>query len=270
MIRCVPALRIPFQALAMSDSLPVSLPQKKYYRQRAHSNPLADHSFEYPVRPAAMTWEEHYPCLKQRNAAEDVPNVKRSKRVVEFVDVGCGYGGLLVELSTMFPETLMIGMEIRLKVSDYVKDRIAALREKHPGSYQNISVIRTNAMKYMVNFFNKGQLQKIFFLFPDPHFKKVKHKWRIINTTLLAEYAYLLAEGGMIYTATDVEDLHVWMTTHLSSHPLFEPLEEAELKDGAILPVITQCTEEGKKVQRAHGTVHTAVYRRVSDPRSRT
>lgn len=35
----------------------------------------------------------------------------------------------------------------------------------------------------------------MFFLYPDPHFKKTKHKWRIINQTLLAEYAYLLAEG---------------------------------------------------------------------------
>ena len=27
------------------------LPQKRYYRQRAHSNPIADHCFDYPVRP---------------------------------------------------------------------------------------------------------------------------------------------------------------------------------------------------------------------------
>ena len=27
-------------------------------------------------------------------------------------------------------------------------------------------------MKYLPNFFRKGQLEKIFFLFPDPHFKK--------------------------------------------------------------------------------------------------
>lgn len=38
------------------------------------------------------------------------------------------------------------------------------------------------------------QLRKIFFLYPDPHFKKSKHKWRIINPNLLAEYAYVLAE----------------------------------------------------------------------------
>lgn len=29
-----------------SDSKAVTLPRKKFYRQRAHSNPIADHSFE--------------------------------------------------------------------------------------------------------------------------------------------------------------------------------------------------------------------------------
>ena len=45
----------------------------------------------------------------------------------------------------MFPQTLMVGMEIRVKVSDYVMDRIIALRQQHPDMYQNIACIRTNA-----------------------------------------------------------------------------------------------------------------------------
>lgn len=40
-----------------------------------------------------------------------------------------------------------------------------------------------------------SQLTKMFFLFPDPHFKRTKHKWRIISPTLLAEYAYVLRVG---------------------------------------------------------------------------
>lgn len=96
-------------------------------------------------------------------------------------------------------------MEIRVKVSDYVMDRINALRQNHPGKYGNIACIRTNAMKYLPNYFRKGQLQKIFFLYPDPHFKKAKHKWRIINPDLLTEYSYFLAKGGMVYTITDVD-----------------------------------------------------------------
>jgi tRNA (guanine-N7-)-methyltransferase len=116
----------------------------------------------------------HYPCLVEDKA-------KWEGKEVEFVDIGCGYGGLLVELSPMFPETLMLGLEIRVKVSDYVHDRVLALREEHPGAYQNVSVLRTNAMKYLPNLFHKGQLSKMFFLYPDPHFKKTKHKWRIIK-----------------------------------------------------------------------------------------
>lgn len=75
----------------------------------------------------------------------------------------------------------MMGMEIRTKVSDYVNKRILSLRDENPGSYENVSVIRANAMKFLPNFYRKGQLSKMFFLFPDPHFKKAKFKWRIIR-----------------------------------------------------------------------------------------
>jgi tRNA (guanine-N7-)-methyltransferase len=67
-----------------------------------------------------------------------------------------------VTLSPMFPESLILGMEIRVKVSDYVMDRIAALRSQHPGKYQNIACLRTNAMKYLPNYFNKGQVCLIY------------------------------------------------------------------------------------------------------------
>ena len=49
----------------------------------------------------------------------------------------------------------------------------------------------------------------MFFLFPDPHFKKAKHKWRIINQTLLAEYAYVLREGvsfSVLFCVTKVQN----------------------------------------------------------------
>lgn len=60
----------------------------------------------------------------------------------------------------------MVGMEIRDKVATYVRERIGCLRRENPGQYQNISVMRHNAMKYLPNFFRKGQLTKLFFLFP--------------------------------------------------------------------------------------------------------
>lgn len=52
----------------------------------------------------------------------------------------------------------MLGLEIRVKVSDYVQDRIKSLRASEPGSYLNIACLRSNAMKYLPNFFPKGQV----------------------------------------------------------------------------------------------------------------
>jgi tRNA (guanine-N7-)-methyltransferase len=46
---------------------------------------------------------------------------------------------------------------------------------------------------------------------------------------LLAEYGYVLRSGGLAYTATDVEDLHIWMVKHFEEHPLFERVQEEDL-----------------------------------------
>uniref|UniRef100_G3MQC9 tRNA (guanine-N(7)-)-methyltransferase n=1 Tax=Amblyomma maculatum TaxID=34609 RepID=G3MQC9_AMBMU len=238
----------------MAGESEAKLPQKRYYRQRAHSNPIADHCFNYPPCPDDMDWSEYF------------PQSLTGDKQVEFADVGCGYGGLLVALSPMFPDTYMVGMEIRVKVSDYVQDRIKALRVKHPGQYENIACIRTNAMKHLPNFFRKGQLSKMFFLFPDPHFKKQKHKWRIISRQLLAEYAYVLRIQGLLYTITDVKELHEWMVSHLSEHPLFEQVSEEDLKADVIVEKLYESTEEGKKVTRNSGEKYLAVFRRIEDP----
>ncbi|XP_061689742.1 tRNA (guanine-N(7)-)-methyltransferase [Syngnathoides biaculeatus] len=238
------------------------MPQKRYYRQRAHSNPMAHHTFDYPVCPEEMDWVSLYPQYFTGDQSQE-----RTTQV-EFADIGCGYGGLLVELSPLFPDKLMLGLEIRVKVSDYVQDRIKSLREASPQSYQNIACIRSNAMKYLPNFFKKGQLSKMFFLFPDPHFKKTKHKWRIISPTLLAEYAYTLRIGGLVYTITDVEEVHLWMVKHFSEHPLFTRVPDEELVDDVIISRLGICTEEGKKVQRNGKKNFPAIFRRNEDPRS--
>ncbi|GBP57009.1 tRNA (guanine-N(7)-)-methyltransferase [Eumeta japonica] len=136
-----------------------------------------------PCHPDEFSWLSLYPTFDE----------KGSKKV-EFLDVGCGYGGLL-----------------------------------------------------------------------DPHFKKAKHKWRIINKWLLSEYAYVLAEQGIVYTITDVKDLHDWMVTHFEEHPLFERVKDDEMKTDPIIEKLYESTEEGQKVTRNHGDKYLAVFRRIAD-----
>ncbi|CAI5483091.1 unnamed protein product [Closterium sp. Yama58-4] len=292
-----------------------ALPQKRFYRARAHSNPLSDNLFPVPVCPAEVDWSAHFPAFfpptaaaahppadgaaaavsraangaaggaaaggteegeapasaardgaAQQHAMTAVPSSSTGQPMVRFADVGCGFGGLLVKLSPMFPDTLMVGFELRDKVSEYVKDRILALRQQHPSQYTNISLIRTNAMKYLPNYFNKAQLTKMFFLFPDPHFKEKNHRRRIITTALLAEYAYVLAPGGILYSITDVEELGVWMDDHLTAHPLFRKLTPAQMEADPVIPLLSTSSEEGLKVQRNGGRTFLAVYERVAAP----
>ena len=159
-------------------------------------------------------------------------------------------------------------MELRMSVTDFVVDKIKAMRNQNPETqlYKNISCLRANSMKYMPNFFTRGQLSKLFFCFPDPHFKTKKHKARIISPTLVAEYAYVLRPGGIAYTITDVEDLHLWMREHFEGCPLFEPMNEEEIQEDECATVMRTETEEGKKVERNGGTKFVACFRRVDDP----
>jgi tRNA (guanine-N7-)-methyltransferase len=271
--------------------------QKRHYRQRAHANPFSDHNLEYPASPDEVDWSAHYPAFTG------------SGKKPEFADVGCGFGGLLIALAPLYPDTLMLGMyayisrkclcleptciprglEIRVQVSQYVEDRIAALRAASsapppaqpptaesgpassqstvaPGGYQNVSIVRANAMKFLPNYFSKHSLSALFFLFPDPHFKLRKHKARIISPTLLAEYAYVLRPGGVVYTITDVKDLAEWMKAHLSAFPLFESVDTETLRaegKGPILDAVWNSTEEGKKVERNKGEKWLACFRRI-------
>ncbi|PWY97008.1 hypothetical protein BCV70DRAFT_222896 [Testicularia cyperi] len=307
----------------------IIIPQKRWYRQRAHANPFSDHSLEYPSRPEDMNWHSIYPAHFTREGVR-LPHSKG----VEFADVGCGFGGLLMQMAPLFPDTLMLGLEIRVHVTQYVHDKIVALRmaakqgkldaaaaasssasasasastdaaetktttesaptasasataeteseedeatlnaslvsQAHlaPGSYSNVGVLRANGMKFLPNFFGKHQLTKLFFLFPDPHFKSRKHKARIISPTLLAEYAYVLRPGGIVYIITDVRDLYDWMHVHLANHPLFEQLdpEQLPLKSDPCVQAVHTATEEGKKVERNAGNKWFAAFRRRSDP----
>lgn len=236
-------------------------------RIRAHANVMSDfESFDPPISPDHMDWATHYPRFFTKDAEGKVVGDKK----VTIADVGCGFGGLSVTLSDMFPDKLTLGLEIRNTVVDLVHTRILKAREegkKEDGSvgpYDNVSVLRTNFMKYAANYFHKGQIEKMFFLFPDPHFKQGNHRRRIINRNFLAIYAYLIKEGGLLYTITDVKDLHEWMVQHLDDHPCFERLSDEEQNADPLVATIAACSEEGKKVTRLKGSKFPAVYRRIA------
>lgn len=256
-------------------------------RVRPHCNPLADEGFEYPARPQDTNWHDMYP---KYFTEDNVPIVSGAE--VKYLDVGCAYGGLLMTLAPQFKRIhgdsanarLLMGIEIREKVVQYTQGRIEKLRrgeedehmpiEKHraaakedPECYERVWVIRSNAMKTLPNYFRKGQLEKISFCFPDPHFHRKNHRRRIISKQLISEYAYVLSKGGLLYTITDVKDLGDWMQKHLDESPMFERVSEEELRkvpeDALVFDYIHQSSEDAQRTREQKLDMHCAVYRRL-------
>lgn len=117
--------------LAAAKAKPTAeLPKKKFYRQRAHANPFSDHDLTYPLHPDLMDWGEHFPAYlvtdtveqdqdQEQELEEGKAGVmmmmtkkmgrKRLRKRVTVADVGCGFGGLLVALSTILPDELILG-----------------------------------------------------------------------------------------------------------------------------------------------------------------
>jgi len=251
------------------------MPQKKFYRSRAHCNPLSHNdTFAYPPHPNEMDWlVEHYPNLKFSSSYSKItstPNV---------LDVGCGFGGLTIALSKLLSDKIILGMEIRAKVTEYVRLRIVALRQEYKksgennnntdqfpiGPFQNCSVLRSNTMKHMPNFFQKSSIEKIFFCFPDPHFKKKNHSRRIISEKLLSEYAFFLKSTGRLYLITDVDELHTWQIQKSKSHPSFRELTQEEMDEDSCVQAMYTETEEGKKVERSGAKKYYSVFERIED-----
>lgn len=276
------------------------------------------------------------------------------------VDVGCGFGGLTVALAEAYPEERVLGLEIRAKVTDYVRARVRAIDAKRkrareaadeenekgredveegerrgagsagdsgvnaeraskesegetgdsamrggddrerPGGEPTLSspspiapstlpaasspsstpspacsvfaadAARCNAMRDFPRYFGAGQLSQLFFPFADPHFKAANHRRRIVQPTLVDEYAHSLRVGGKLYVATDVEELFDWEVKHLEAHPLLERVPDAELQTDRSAALIWTATEESKKVARSGGAMWRAAFVRVRDPSEAT
>lgn len=177
---------------------------------------------------------------------------------MSIVDIGCGYGGLLFALAPLFPNKLILGMEIRDKLANFVGEKISGMRTKEPQNYNHIGVVRTNTMRHLCQYFPKESLEIIFICFPDPHFKAKNYRRRIINTGFLSEYAYLLKPKGRIYCITDVLELHEWHMEHLRTHDMFTEIKAGE--EDPCVKVMLNKTEEGQKVERNKGDKYYGVF----------
>ncbi|EPR78633.1 tRNA (guanine-N7-)-methyltransferase [Spraguea lophii 42_110] len=200
-------------------------PRKKDYRQRAHANPFGDKEMFYPPSPYTFDWTKYFP----------------TNEPPKYLDIGCGYGKFLIARSH---EARSMGIEIRKKVVAYV--------EKIKND--NCCVVRTNCFFFLPNFFKENSLEKIFILFPDPHFKKRKYKARVVSKGMIQIYRYILQNKGRLYISTDVKELFDDMKTKI------EEFKEFKEVDDVLRDEIENNTDEANRAGKKAGKVFSAIF----------
>jgi tRNA (guanine-N7-)-methyltransferase len=57
-----------------------------------------------------MDWASHYPGFVNPDASQTtLAGTRKLLKDVEVADIGCGFGGLLIGLAPVLPDTLMVG-----------------------------------------------------------------------------------------------------------------------------------------------------------------
>jgi tRNA (guanine-N7-)-methyltransferase len=78
-----------------------------------------------------------------------------------------------------FPDSLILGMEIRDKVANYVGEKINSIRNNSAGKMcENTAIVRSNAMKAFTNYFEKDSVSPLL--------------WRLTDSFRLRKYSSVL------------------------------------------------------------------------------
>lgn len=167
---------------------------KKYPlpRIRHHANPvlyfpLKQHkgnNFVYPPVFDKLNWNEIF--------ADGKPPV--------MLDIGCGLGRFLIEMSLIHSNVNILGFEVRQNAVEWIDGVITGEELK------NVKALWYSAVNG-IPFIEDGTIEKVFYFFPDPWVKKKHYKRRAFSTEMLDEIYRVLKPEGSLYLMTDVPEV---------------------------------------------------------------
>lgn len=112
------------------------------------------------------------------------------------LELGCGHGAYTVALAEKFPDTTLVGVDIK-----GARMWHGASKSKELG-LKNVRFLRV-MIEDLEKYFNKGEVDEIWITFPDPHPRKGKAKKRLTSQRFLDIYKKILKPGGIVHFKTD-------------------------------------------------------------------
>jgi tRNA (guanine-N7-)-methyltransferase len=116
------------------------------------------------------------------------------------LELGCGKGEYSNGLARLFPYKNFIGIDVK-------GDRLAsaglfAQREQ----ITNVVFLRLQ-IQFILDFFEKDEVDEIWITFPDPRPRDRDEKKRLTNPFFLEKYQHILKSNGKLHLKTDSESL---------------------------------------------------------------
>ena len=175
------------------------------------------------------------------------------------IEVGTGKGLFLLHAATTRPDTNFFGIEIVRKYQLYAATRYAIR------NLPNVKTACADAKVVLRDFVAPGSVRAVHVYFPDPWWKKRHRKRRVFTPEFAADAARVIAPGGRLYVASDVEEYFGVMTAILRAMPAFA--ERAEEADRAAPQTDAGYATNFERKARTSGTpVWRAVYERTAEP----
>lgn len=112
------------------------------------------------------------------------------------VEIGCGKGSFVTGMAKLYPDTNFIAIE---KVEDVI---VMAMEKATENELTNVRFMDLDAER-IEDFFEKGEVKRIYLNFSDPWKKSKQAKRRLTHKNFLDRYKKVLNSGDYIWFKTD-------------------------------------------------------------------
>ena len=151
--------------------------------------------------------DEILACEKFIDNKEKLQNIiKNNKDKKIYVEIGMGKGDFISNMANIDKENIYIGIELCIPVLAIAIKKINRFEEEN-GKMKNLYLMSFDA-KTINEYFEEGQIEKIYLNFSDPWPKKRHTKRRLTSSVFLNKYESLFKNEKRIEMKTDNDDLY--------------------------------------------------------------
>jgi len=140
--------------------------------------------------------------IQDKEMLQDMLSKKENNNKKIYLEIGMGKGDFISRLASLDLDNIYIGVELSMSVLATAIKKIKAYEEENNINLNNLYFMSFDAIK-LEEYFEKGQVEKLYLNFSDPWPKKKHAKRRLTYKDFLEKYKNVLIKNGVIEFKTD-------------------------------------------------------------------